>query len=348
MKKLLTYLQIDRYFVLFVFLLSYVLVVNNRIVAGQKLEVVFLPDGPIGQFLAAFIIFILIKSIINFLNKKGAQEVNNLKSYIKYFGIAFVIYICASNILNIIVAMLFDTVSRNFNAQTLLIVNMNRIGEFILFGSLYMAFLYSKENSTYRSAINEYDKALASNKIQQLKAQLNPHFLFNNLNTLDELIEEDKEKASSFLHHFSELYRYSLVTSEKKLISLQEEIQFAESYFKLMEEKYAGYYSLEIKQENSQLQVLVPPFCLQVLIENAIEHNLGTIENPVYITIFISENIQVTNTKIAKQHKKITGGRALKNLSTQFTLLGSNDISIEETSTYFKVTLPFINKNTNV
>jgi hypothetical protein len=58
--------------------------------------------------------------------------------------------------------------------------------------------------------MNAYNKALSSSKIQQLKAQLNPHFLFNNLNTLDQLIEEDKDKASNFLHHFSELYRYSL------------------------------------------------------------------------------------------------------------------------------------------
>lgn len=348
MKKLSNYLQIDTYFILFIFLLSYVLVVSDRISSGQKFDMVFLPDGPIAQFLAAFIIIIFIKVIINYMGKKNVKEVNKLKAYLKYFGIAFVLYICATNIIGFIIAMIFDTVSRNFNLHTLIISNIGRIVEFILFGSLYLAYLYSKENNTYRVAINEYDKALASSKIQQLKAQLNPHFLFNNLNTLDQLIEEDKDKASKFLHHFSELYRYSLLTSEKKLVSLKEEIQFAKSYFKLMEEKYLGCYFLEIIQDNKTPDTLVPPFCLQILVENAIEHNLGAIENPVHINISIKENIQVTNNKIVKQHKKITGGRALKNLSNQFTLLRNNNIVIEENNTHFKVTLPFINKHTDV
>jgi hypothetical protein len=189
---------------------------------------------------------------------------------------------------------------------------------------------------------------LASNKIQQLKAQLNPHFLFNNLNTLDQLIEENKHKASNFLHHFSELYRYSFITSDKKLLSLKEEIQFTKSYFKLMEEKYLGCYSSEINQNNKTPEMRVPPFCLQVLIENAIEHNLGVIKNPVHITISISQNIQVTNNKIKKQYIKKTSGRKLKNLSTQFTLLRGNHIKIEENDMQFKVTLPFINKHTDV
>ena len=99
--------------------------------------------------------------------------------------------------------------------------------------------------------------------------------MFNNLNTLDQLIEEDKDKASNFLHHFSELYRYSL----------------------------------EINQNNKTAEIRVPPFCLHVLIENAMEHNLGVIKNPVHIAISISQNIQVTNNKITKQHiKKLVVG----------------------------------------
>ena len=348
MKKLLNYLQIDTYFILFVFLMNYALVVQGRLLAGRNLDMLFLPDGPIAQFLAAFIIFIFIKVTLNYMRKKDVQRVNSLKNYLKYFGIAFIVYICASNITGFIIATVFDTVSRNFNYQTLISNNIRCGTEFILFGSLYLAYLYSKENNTYRLEMNAYDKALASSKIQQLKAQLNPHFLFNNLNTLDQLIEEDKDKASNFLHHFSELYRYSLITSEKKLVSLKEEIQFTKSYFQLMEEKYLGCYSLEINPENIESDALVPPFCLQLLVENAIEHNLGLIENPVHIHISISENIQVTNNKMTKQHKKATGGRALKNLSTQFTLLGSTDIAIEDNDTHFKVTLPFINKNEDV
>ncbi|WP_194851116.1 sensor histidine kinase [Nonlabens antarcticus] len=348
MKKLFNYLQIDTYFVLFIFLLSYVLVVNNRIRAGQSFDVIFLPDGPIGQFLAALVIFILIKGVTNYIGNNDFQKPKALKSYLSFFGIAFIGYIFAANVFGLIVATIFDTVIRNFNFQTLITVNIYRVVEFILFGSLYLAYLYSKENINYRTEINEYDKALASSKIQQLKAQLNPHFLFNNLNTLDQLIEEDKDKASNFLHHFSKLYRYSLITSEKKIVSLRDEIKFAKGYFKLMEEKYLGYYSLEINHYKRVEEVFVPPFCLQVLIENAIEHNLGSIDDPVRIHISISANIWVTNNKVAKKYKKKAGGRALKNLSTQFELLGSTDIIIEENETHFTVILPFLNRNADV
>ncbi|WP_452229446.1 sensor histidine kinase [Lacinutrix sp. MEBiC02404] len=348
MKKLLKYVQMDKYFILFIFVISYVLVVNNRISAGQKWDVVFLPDGPFFTFLSAFIIFAFTQVVIKYVGNKDAQDANLIKTYFKYFSITFVVYLLVSNIFGFIIATIFDTISRNFNTETLIAVNMDRMVEFVLFGSLYLAYLYSKENNSYKIAINEYDKALASSKIQQLKAQLNPHFLFNNLNTLDELIAEDKDKASNFLHDFSELYRYSLISSEKKLVSLQEEIQFTKSYFKLMEEKYLDCYSLEIQQNKNTSKIQVPPFCLQVLVENAIEHNLGMLDNRVHIVISIDEDIQVTNTKIPKQHKKVTGGRALKNLATQFALLGKKDIVIEENETHFKVILPFIKKPTDV
>ena len=115
-----------------------------------------------------------------------------------------------------------------------------------------------------------------------------------------------------------------------------------------MEEKYLGYYTLKINKDDRTLEEFVPPFCLQVLVENAIEHNLGLKESPVNINISIKENIQVSNNKVSKRHKKTTGGRALKNLSTQFKLLGNDKIKVIENDTHFKVILPFINKNTDV
>ena len=114
MKKLLKFLQLDTYFILFVFLMNYALVVRGRLLAGRNLDMLFLPDGPILQFLAAFIIFIFIKVTINYMRKKNMQKVFSLKGYLKYFGIAFLLYICASNIQGIIIATIFDTVSKNF------------------------------------------------------------------------------------------------------------------------------------------------------------------------------------------------------------------------------------------
>jgi sensor histidine kinase YesM len=348
MKKFLNYLQIDKFFFLFIFLLSYLFVINDRISAGQKIEMVFLPDGPILFFLSTLVIFGVIKLTINYLFSRDEKEANTIKTYLSYFAGAFALYIIVANAFSFLISTLFDTVSRNFNLQTFILNNVSRSVEFILFGGLFLAYLYFKQNNAYRTEINEYDKALASSRIHQLKAQLNPHFLFNNLNTLDQLIEEDKDKASNFLNHFSELYRYSLITSESKTVSIQKEIEFAKSYFKLMEEKYSGYYFLEVIQNDPIADKQVPPFCLQVLIENAIEHNLGTTENPVFITVTIDKSIVVSNNKILKKHKKTTGGRALKNLSNQFLLLGTSAITVKDDDAFFTITLPFVNPNADV
>jgi len=140
-------------------------------------------------------------------------------------------------------------IARNFNSYTTLKVNLSRLIEFTLFGTLYLSYIYAKEVSSYRDKIEKYNSALTQSKIQQLKAQLNPHFLFNNLNALDQLIEDDKDKASEFLNHFSELYRYSLSTSEQKLQPITEELQLIKHYFTLMQYKYTDSYFLEIRHK---------------------------------------------------------------------------------------------------
>ncbi len=348
MKKIFNYLQIDKYFTLFIGLLCYLLVIKSRMGAGQKISHIFLPDAPISLFVGAFIIMLLIKTTINYWSKKGGKVLETTKVYLKYFALSFVFYIVLSNLMGLLLAVIFDTFSRNFNIKTLLLNNISSSVNFLLFGCLYLSYLYTKENIKQRVLLSQQEKAMANSKVQQLKSQLNPHFLFNNLNTLDQLIEEDKEEASDFLNHFAELYRYALVTSEKKLVPLQDELDFVKGYFKLMEHKYKDCYRLEINQEKVFTAKFVPPFCLQLLVENAIDHNLGTLENPVYILIEINDVIQVKNNKLIPKHKKKSAGIALKNLSDQFLLLCGTVITIEESDVDFKVILPLINTNTNV
>jgi|GEM_PF-464648 len=347
MKKLLNFLKIDFYFVVFLFFMSYLLSINSRLSVGQDFLSVIQPDAPIIHFLGVFVIMFIIKLTVNYTNKRSSVNLQAAKSYILYFVLSFVVYLLFTNLFGFIVAYFFNTIPVNFNGPTLLSNNIERTVDFTLFGSIYLAYLFFKENKQYRSKINALDKVMAASNIQQLKAQLNPHFLFNNLNTLDELIEEDQAKASAFLHHFAELYRYSLVTSEKKLVPLAEELQFVNNYFELMEHKYKGYYHLSIENHQANGKFMVPPFCLQVLVENAIEHNFGRKEKPVEIHILIDQNISTSNTVIPKQHKKKEGGRALKNLSTQFKLLSGKDILIKKDETQFTVQLPLISSEQN-
>ncbi|WP_459212200.1 sensor histidine kinase [Aquimarina rhabdastrellae] len=349
MKKVTQYLKSNRAYILFLFLFSWVLTLKNKIgVASSWDNYVFHPDAPFWVFIGGFLIFIFTDFIKRKTEKRTTQTSPSIWTYLKFFGISFIGYVVVANLFGIMISVIFDTVSRNYGTSYQITYRVfSQILDFIIFGGFSLAYLYSQENIAYKKKINAYEISNSKSKIQQLKAQLNPHFLFNNLNILDQLIEEDQEKASDFLSQFAELYRYVIKNANKELTTLQEELTFAQNYFELMEKKYQGYYHLIIQENLKNSTIIVPPFCLQVLVENAIVHNLGTISNPVNITILLEDGLKVSNNKVAQHQTKKGNGVALKNLSDQFQLLTNTPISIDETNDNFTVTLPFIKMSNN-
>lgn len=334
-------------FLIFLFLFSWIVILKNQFgVSSSWEDFIFYPDAPFWFFLKAVFIFWWVNFIKKKINKSSKKQTPSLKKYLLFFGIGLLSYLVIGNIFGLIISFIFDTYSRNFGTLYHLVYkNMGSTMDFIIFGGFSLAYLYYKENVVYQKQATAYEISKAKSEITQLKTQLNPHFLFNNLNVLDQLIEEDTERASLFLNRFAELYRYSLHSADKQLVSLKEELFFAEGYFKLMEEKYQGYYQLEIQETLYQENILVPPFCLQVLIENAITHNKGTLEIPVHIAITGGNGIKVTNNK-ALYSKRVKGnGVALANLSKQFELLTGTSIRIDEKEDKFEVVLPLIKTN---
>lgn len=349
MKKIIQHLKNHHTLLIFLFVFSWVFTLKNKIgFATSWNDFVFHPDAPFWVFIEASFIFIFIDFIKNRADKNSSKKNPSVKRYLKFFAISLICYLLITNVFGILISFIFNNLSRNYGSSYQVTYKVfNQIIDFTIFGSFSLAYLYFKENKNYKKQLNEYEISSAKSKIQQLKAQLNPHFLFNNLNILDQLIEEDKEKASHFLSQFSDLYRYALTNSDKELISIQEELAFTLNYFELMEKKYQGYYQLIINDTIKVLKGIVPPFCLQVLVENAIMHNLGTKQNPVEICITIENGIKVINNKVEQNRKKKGNGVALKNLSEQFQLLTSSSITIQETENTFAVTLPLIKTNNN-
>lgn len=349
MKTLLNYIKEHKKFIIYLFIFSWVLTLKNKIgFANSWGDFIFHPDAPYWVFLNALFIFIIVGIIKRWADRNNIKETTSVWRYLKFFGIGFICYILFKSVSAILISIAFDTVSRNFNSSYQITYKIfNQTIDFIIFGGFSLSYLYAKENRNYRKRLSEYEISNSKSKIQQLKAQLNPHFLFNNLNILDQLIEEDQDKASDFLGRFSELYRYALRSSTKELISIQEELTFTQNYFELMEKKYQGYYQLEITDIIRNSNAIVPPFCLQVLVENAIVHNLGTTQNPVFINITIENEIKVVNNKVEQSRKKKSNGIALKNLSEQFQLLTNTPVAIQDTESSFAVTLPLIKTNNN-
>lgn len=338
MRNILNEIQQSKYFLLFVFLFGYAQSIQIRLLVRKKIDwYIFTPEAAVLSFISAGILFFVMYFFIKHWQKSDTFSTGEA---LKIFSISMLVYLSVMKILGLCISLAFDTFERNFNQETLILSTLSEIMDTFIYGSFFLAFYYYKKNKKKQKQIEEYNQAFSETKINQLKSQLNPHFLFNNLNVLDQLIEEDKYKASDFLNEFAEIYRYVLQVSDKSLISIDEEISFAKKYFGLMQHKYGNAYLLEI--QNQSIEGNIIPLTLQLLLENAIQHNLGTEKNPVLIRIYADQTLLVSNNTIVKRKTKSTSGRALKNLKQQYALLANKQFEIIHTENEFSVTLPII------
>ena len=193
-----------------------------------------------------------------------------------------------------------------------------------------------------QSRRDKIEKEKAQYQLMTLKNQVNPHFLFNSLNTLASLAYTDANKTNFFAKKLSSVYRYFLTTSEKPSVTLAEEMTFVETYFQLEKIRFGESLQLRIRIPAEAQGKSVIPTSIQMLVENAIKHNINTEQSPLVIEITSSGNtITVSNNYQPRQNVK--GNRmGLRNLRQQYFLKGKA-IHIEQSESTFAVTLQFIN-----
>ena len=177
-----------------------------------------------------------------------------------------------------------------------------------------------------------------------LKQQVNPHFLFNSLNILNGLIEEQKSKeASSYVRKLASLYRYMLQNENEHLVRLQEELEFIDQYTDLLKVRFPNGFTIEKQIDNNSLKRLVVQCSLQVLIENAFKHNIVRAEQPLNIVIAtVGEEIIVQNNLQLKSSSEDSTKVGLMNISKQYIAAIGKDIEITKSKTTFEVKLPLI------
>lgn len=341
MKKWLNSIRSNQYFLLFILLFAYVQSIYMRMSSSQEVNAyTFTPDAALSTLFKAGVLFTLL---LFFIQKIQEAELFSTRKILQVFVSSIISFLVILKLIEFFIAFIFDNIERNFNRDTFFISIFSDFLNGFIYGSFFLAYYYFKRNNNKHRELAKYHSAVSESRISQLKAQLNPHFLFNNLNILDQLIGEGTDKASDFLNEFAEIYRYVLQASEKKLTSLDDELAFAQQYFRLMQYKYGHSYNITI--EGNKTNGYIVPLTLQLLIENAIQHNLGTEENPVAITINMSDNICVSNNIHLKRNVKSTNGRALNNLKEQYKLLTKKPVEIHQTGNSFSVTIPVIPSN---
>ena len=214
----------------------------------------------------------------------------------------------------------------------------------ILTGCVYEIVHLNKERESDIIKIERTEKSKLQAQLDGLKNQVDPHFIFNSLNTLSYLISQNPGTAKLFNDTLAKVYRYILVKKEKDLVMLKEEIEFASNYFYLLKLRYQTGLKMTIELDDIVAEnYMLPPLSVQILIENAIKHNHFTEKTPLEIKVsVIPDKVTVANNRNLKQFEIQSPQIGLKNLAERYMLITGKNISIDDDKNNFIVVLPIL------
>ncbi|MBL3655507.1 sensor histidine kinase [Fulvivirga sediminis] len=213
----------------------------------------------------------------------------------------------------------------------------------LLYSLIYFAlYSYNQYAVAQLSDMQEQRKHLKL-QLEALKSQLSPHYLFNSLNTISSLIFKDADLAEDFIRRLALTYQYILDNNKRQFVTLDEEVEFVKSYNYLLKVRFENHLHLEINLPKNIMSSAIPPLTLQMLVENAVKHNLINKNNPLYIYISAIDNtnISICNTKTVTPSHVKSFKVGLKNIKQRYRLFTSAPIKVTD-SAKFTVTLPVL------
>ena len=217
----------------------------------------------------------------------------------------------------------------------------------VLFTLIYEILFLTNQRNLYTKIVDQLDWERSKAEMSILKNEIDPHFIFNSLNTLSYLILNDAETAHAFNSKLAGVYKYFLLNKDRELITLQSELEFIENYFFVLQVRHDNKLHLTTELNNyHEGTLMILPCALQVLVENAIKHNEFTDADPLNIKVVLNgEYIQIKNNKQLRPYHVNSTGVGLRNLSSRYRLVCNKDILIETTDNEFIVKLPIIKSN---
>ena len=289
--------------------------------------------------------FFLIWELMSFFVKQVNQRVSWIEQPLRKLIINLLFFILIFLPLNMIYVKLVFAYDPNvFDFWHLFLLNRhNALTAFIIL--LYfnnLNFFNAWKESILKA--NEIEKKHIEYQLQALKNQTNPHFLFNNLNVLSQLIHEDISQADDFINRFSDVYRYLLEQKEEDLVPIEVELDFLESYMFLIQIRHGE--NIRFKINKKELRgFFVAPITLQMLIENAMKHNEVSIKFPLIIEIDVQGSYMIVRNNVRpKSMVGYSSGIGLENIMNRYKLITGKDVVIEENAETFQVLLPLITK----
>jgi len=206
-----------------------------------------------------------------------------------------------------------------------------------------------KQASKFEITQQKIIAGTANAKFESLKNQIDPHFLFNSLNVLSSLIEENPDNAQRFTTSLSKIYRYVLEQKDKELVSVEDELSFAKTYMNLLKMRFENSLFYELPSTEINPDAKVVPLSLQLLLENTVKHNVVSEQKPLHIRIFIDGDcLAIQNDFQKKEVLQDRQGVGLQNIVNRYAIITNRKVLIEQNEKHFTVKIPILTKQISV
>jgi two-component system LytT family sensor kinase len=257
----------------------------------------------------------------------------------------FLFTVIGNNLFGYLVDDIIFKGSYGSHFSTNILINSNSAAIFstIMIIAIYESIYFMNE---LRKSVEEQEnlkRESLSAQLNALKTQVNPHFLFNNLNTLCAIIPDNPKQAVDFVQEMSKVYRHILEVKEERTIPLKEELDVLKAYGFLLKTRFGNNLDIDINVPDEKLRQRIVPFSLQLLMENAIKHNIVSSEKPLKIHVFSENgNLVVSNNLQVKNQVYESTGIGLDNIRNRYKLLGDKEVKVTAVGENFTVSIPLI------
>jgi len=299
-----------------------------------------------GNLLSAFALFTIVLAVVRWTNTRLESKLewdSSLRKRIfQHLVLPVLISILGISVIRIIFDVFIFEVAFIRLLDQIITVTVTSFGISLVLLCDFGIFLLNKWKQSATEA-EKFKKENLEFRFDMLRNQVNPHFLFNSLNTLASLIYENQDQASDFVRQLAKVYRYVLENKDKELITLKEENEFLNSYLYLVQIRFAGGLQIDMNLDLENKGML-PPMTVQLLIENAIKHNVVSASKPLRIQIFTNdENQLVVNNGLQKKSSPEPSTKTgLDNIKNRYNFLSDRNIEVLETEESFTVKVPLI------
>lgn len=293
--------------------------------------------------LMLILIFVFNRLLTNLLDNKLPWLVYGNKRFYTQLGLGILISLAVINLSYLI----FKFALTQDPPDATQLASINALGILVLMPviSINFGIQFLRNWKDAQLASENFQKESIKAELTILKNHLDPHFLFNNLNILSSLISKDQKQSQAYLEKFAEVYRIILQSSSEELVELKQELGFINAYMYLLSIRFEETIQLEMHIDKSLEQLYIPPLTLQMLIENAIKHNLITETKPLKISIesrsgflVIKNNLQEKKVEVKDSNKS-----GLENIKKRYSYFTDQKVEVNKNATSFIVKVPLIN-----